>query len=83
MANFCIGNFVRDPSPGDRLMYIYNCAGTLVMAIDPYTSTAFQKSRYAYIMRDGKINYDNVLDFASDSEAEQAIARFDDVKNFL
>ncbi|NPV12872.1 MAG: hypothetical protein HPY57_13960 [Ignavibacteria bacterium] len=83
MATYCIGNFINDPSPNDRLMFIYNCSGKLTVSIDPYASTFFQKSRYVYVVTDGKMNYDNVLDFTTESEAEQAVARLNDVKKIF
>lgn len=83
MATYCIGNFVNDPSPNDRLIFIYNCSGKLTISIDPYASTFFQKSRYVYIVTDGKMNYDNTLDFATVSESEQAVARLNDIKKIF
>jgi len=68
MATYCLGNFINDPSPNDRLMFIYNCAGQLVMTIDPYSSTFMKKSRYVYIITDGQMNYDK-LDFATEGDA--------------
>lgn len=83
MATYCIGNFINDPSPNDRLIYIYNCGGVLTLSIDPYVSTFFNKSRYIYIVTDGKMNYDNVLDFSTNEESEQALARLNDVKKIF
>jgi len=83
MAAYCLGNFVLDPSPNDRLMYIYNCSGKLMAAIDPYSSTFFKKSFYVYIVTDGKMDYNNVLDFSSESEADLAVARLNDVKKIF
>jgi len=83
MATYCIGNFINDPSPNDRLMFIYNCSGVLVVSIDPYASTFMKKSKFVYIITDGKMNYDNVLDFSSESEADQAVARLNDVKKIF
>lgn len=80
MATFCLNNFVNDPSPNDRLMYIYNCSGKLVMSIDPYASTFTKRSKYVYILTDGQMNYDNVLDFDNEGDSELAVARLNDIK---
>ena len=83
MATYSLGNFINDPSPNDRFMMIYNSADVLVCTIDPYSSTFFQKSKYIYIVTDGKMNYDNVLDFSIESEGAAALARLNDVKKLF
>jgi len=83
MATYCLANFVNDPSPNDRLMFIYNCSGTLVVSIDPYASTFFKKGVYVYVVTDGKMNYDNVFDFDSETTADLAVARLNDVKKIF
>jgi len=80
MATYNVNNFINDPSTSDRLMFIYNSSQQLVMTIDPYSSTYMKKSKYVYIITDGKMNYENVLDFSSDTEADSAVARLNDVK---
>ena len=79
MATYSVGTFLKDPSTGDRLMYIYNIGGQLTATLDPYTSTFFNKKKYV-IVTDGKMNYDNVLDFETDAEGISAVARLNDVK---
>jgi len=83
MATYCVSNFVKDPSVDDRLIYIYNCNGQLTATIDPYASTFFQKSRYVYIVTDGKMNYDTVLDFDAESDGASAVCRLNDVKKYF
>jgi hypothetical protein len=80
MATYCLGNFVNEPSQNDRLMFIYNCSGVLVMSIDPYASTFFKKDKYVYIVTDGRFDYNNALDFDSESTADSAVAKLNNVK---
>ena len=83
MATYNVSNFINDPSEGDRLMFIYNASGQLTMTIDPYASTFFKKSKYVYIVTDGKMNYDNTLDFPTESDSDIAVARLNDVKKIF
>ena len=83
MATYSVSNFVNDPSPGDRLMFIYNSGDQLVMSVDPYSSTFFKKGVFVYILTDGRMNYDNVLDFSSEAESDAAVARLNDVKKIF
>lgn len=83
MATYCLSNFVKDPSISDSLMYIYNCSNVLMSMIDPYTTVFYYKGKYVNIVTDGKMNYNNVLDFSSESEAISAVARLNDVKKIF
>lgn len=83
MSTYCLNNFLKDPDVNDRLMFVYNCGGVLKMNIDPYTSTFFKKGVYVYVVTDGKMNYDNTLDFPSEGDADLAVARFNDVKKIF
>jgi len=83
MATYCVSTLVNDPSDGDRLMYIYNCSSVLVMTIDPYSSSFYSKGAYIYIMTDGRLDYNNLLDFASSSEAESGVIRLNQVKQIF
>ncbi|MCK9416567.1 hypothetical protein M0Q97_07920 [Candidatus Dojkabacteria bacterium] len=83
MATYCLSNFVKNPSISDNLMYIYNCSNVLTSMIDPYTTVFYYKGKYVNIVTDGKMNYNNVLDFSSESEAISAVARLNDVKKIF
>lgn len=83
MATYCLNNFVKDPSISDSLMYIYNCSNVLMSMIDPYTTVFYYKGKFVNIVTDGKMNYNNVLDFSSESEAISAVARLDVKKIFI
>ena len=84
MATYCLANFIKNPpDKNDRLIFIYNCNGHLTINIDPYASTFLRKGNFVYIVTDGKMNYDNIIDFASDSESEQAVAILNDVKKIF
>ena len=75
-----INNFVKPPNVGDRVIFIYNPSNTVTMTIDPYSSTFFNKSNFVYILTDGKMNLNQLLEFSSSQIASDAVAKLNDVK---
>ena len=74
MANYSTSNFLGDYTIGDKLLYIYNTAGVLTQIINPYSSTYYSHGVYAYILTDGQLEYNSMLDFSSIDEAIQAVS---------
>lgn len=66
-----------------RLFYIYDANDNAIYAIDPYSSTFYTKSNYVYILTDNRVDYNNLLQFSSDSEALLGVTRLDDVKKWF
>jgi len=75
-----INNFVKTPSPGDRVIFIYDPNGTVTMTVDPYSSTFYHNSKYVYILTDGKMNINQTLQFETSQIASDGVARLNDVK---
>ena len=78
-----LNNFVKPPNEGDRVIFIYNPNNVVTMTIDPYSSTFFHKSKYIYILTDGKMNINNALEFSSSQEAMDGVAKLNDVKKMF
>lgn len=78
MATYSITNFLATPSSTDVRMRIYDKNNKLKYTIDPNIAYFFTKSNIVIIKVEDK--NDIYLDFASVSEAAQAIARLNDVK---
>jgi hypothetical protein len=62
------------------VIFIYDPNGVVTTTLDPYSSTFFHKSKYVYILTDGKMNINNALEFASSDISSDAVARLNDVK---
>jgi len=75
-----LNNFVKTPNPGDRVIFIYDPNNVVTMTIDPFSSTFFHKSKYVYVLTDGRMDINNVLEFGSVNIAVDAVAKLNDVK---
>ena len=81
MAIFNVNTFVKiPPAATDTAIFIYDGNDHIVMAIDPYVSTFYNKTKYVYIMSDGRMDINNVLEFSTESEASQAVDRLLEAK---
>jgi len=78
-----LANFVKNPSSGDRIIFIYDPNNVVTMTLDPYSSTYFHKSKYVYILTDGRMNINNALEFSDSNVASDAVARLNDVKKMF
>ena len=78
-----LSNFVKPPNVGDRVIFIYDPNNVVTMSLDPYSSTFFHKSKFVYILSDGKMNINNVLEFHSSQESMDAVAKLNDVKKMF
>ena len=75
--------FSRTPIEGDYYILIYNQSGTLIMQIDPYSSTFMNKGSFVYIITDGKQNYQNSLQFSNEQEAVNSLSKLNTNKNYF
>jgi len=78
-----IGNFIRPTSFGDKLIYIQDPNGVLLLNIDPYSSEFYSKGAYVHILSDGKININNLLQFNNNDESIRAVGLLNDAKKSL
>ncbi len=78
-----LSNFVKPPNVGDRVIFIYDPNNVVTMSLDPYSSTFFHKSKFVYILSDGKMNINNVLEFHTSQESMDAVAKLNDVKKMF
>ena len=78
-----INNFVKNPSPGDRVIFIYDNNGNITTTFDPYSSTFFHKSKYVYVLSDGKMNINNALEFKDSNTSSDAVSRLNEVKKMF
>ena len=78
-----LGNFVKPPNKGDRVIFIYDPNNTVTMTVDPYSSTFFHKGKYVYILTDGRMNINQSLEFINVNESMDAVAKLNDVKKMF
>jgi len=78
-----VNTFIKPPASGDKVIFIVNNNGIVTMSIDPYSSTFFHKSKYVYIMTDGRMNINNTLEFETSQYALDAVARLNDTKRLF
>ena len=83
VKNLDVNNFVRIPSPNDRVIFIYDKNNNIIMNIDPYSSVFFNKKQFVYIMTDGKVDYNNILEFNNEDEGILALSKLNDVKKYF
>jgi len=75
-----INNFVKTPNPGDRVIFIYDPNNVVTMTFDPYSSTFFHKSKFVYVLSDGKMDINNVLEFGTSQISSDAVTKLNDIK---
>lgn len=78
-----LNNFVKNPSPGDRVIFIYDPNGVVTTTFDPYSSTFFHKSKYVYVLSDGKMNINNALEFKDSNTSSDAVSRLNEIKKMF
>jgi len=78
-----VNTFIKPPSSGDKVIFIVDNNNVVRLSIDPYSSTFFHKSKYVYIMTDGRMNINNTLEFATSEDSMDAVSRLNDTKRLF
>lgn len=81
MANYKLDNFLATPSPQDTRMRIYDKNSKLRYTIDPNVAYFYKKANIDIIKVEDRT--DIFLDFASSTEAAQALAKLNDAKKTI
>ena len=81
--NYLCSNFVHTPSATDTTIQIYDINGVHRFTLDPYVTSFYAKSRFIYMLVENKKNYNNVLDFQNNAEAECALVKLNTIKKLF
>lgn len=81
MATYSVTNFLATPSPSDTRLRIYDKRGKLRHTVDPDVAAIYKKANLVIIKIEDRNNIH--LDFASASEAAQALTKLNDAKRSM
>ena len=81
MANYKLDNFLATPTASDTRLRIYDKNGKLRYTIDPNIAYFYKKANIVLIKVEDK--NDIYLDFATTTEAAQALAKLNDAKKMM
>ena len=91
MATYSVTNFIKTPVQGDKKLFIYDASGNLMYVLEPLDVNFFYRNNKVVIHQlRTRIERESCrdhsyaeLDFASESEAQQAMNDANTAKNLI